>query len=101
MGKAEGAIQRGIIQAGRALGYDVCRANAGRVKVRGGWLYLFPEGTPDVVMFGPGCCVLWIETKTPAGRLSAGQHKRHADLRALGHTVVVARSVDEFLAFIA
>ena len=52
-------------------------------------------GATDIVIALPGGGTLWIETKTERGRLSDEQIAVHARLRALGHIVVVARSIPE------
>lgn len=49
-------------------------------------------GEPDVRVYGPGGRVLFVEWKTRGGDVSAVQLARHRALRALGHTVIVARA---------
>lgn len=52
-------------------------------------------GMPDIVCALPGGRVLWIEMKAPkSGRLSEGQRDIHADMRAIGHQVGCATSIE-------
>lgn len=46
-------------------------------------------GEPDVRVYLPGSRICHIELKTPRGRVSEDQKKRHARLRELGHVVTV------------
>lgn len=96
--KSETAIQRAVVQTARRCGLLVFRMNAGKVKAKGGWVQLAPPGTPDVLCFTALGAVIWIETKTVIGKLSPEQRAMHTCLRARGHTVVVACSVDDVLA---
>ena len=54
-------------------------------------------GTPDLLVMLPGR-VVWIELKSPTGRLTATQRRWHEQARRLGHTVYVCRSIGEALA---
>ncbi len=51
-------------------------------------------GFPDIVVavsWGP---VLFVELKTPKGIISEAQQRVHAQLRAVGHTVIIADSIE-------
>ena len=50
-------------------------------------------GWPDLAIALPGGRTAYVEMKAERGRLSEAQNVVHARLRALGHVVVVARSV--------
>ena len=50
------------------------------------------RGEPDLRVYGPGGRTLFVELKAAGGALSADQHTRHAELRALGHTVNLLRA---------
>jgi hypothetical protein len=91
--KPETKDQAGIVSALEGLGYLVIRTNSGRVPVRGGWMHLAPEGTPDLRVVGR----TWLETKTDKGKLSEAQKRMHARLTAAGERVAVVRSVAEAL----
>jgi len=93
---AESALQRAIADA---LGYAGCwvvRLNAGAIQAEGGRLVrLAPAFPPDLLVVLPGGRVVFLEVKTPTGRLTAAQQRVHAALAELGATVVVVRSVEE------
>ena len=92
--KPETTRQARIVAALRKAGHVVHRLHSGKVKVRGGWMVLEPEGTPDLLL--PG--VAYLETKTPTGRLSAAQEAMHAKLqRATKLPVFVVRTAAEAL----
>jgi hypothetical protein len=91
--KPETKDQAGIVSTLEGLGYLVIRTNSGRVPVRGGWMHLAPEGTPDLRVVGR----TWLETKTDKGKLSEAQKRMHARLIAAGERVAVVRSVAEAL----
>ena len=92
--KPETTAQARIVAALRQAGHVVHRLHSGKVKVRGGWMVLEPEGTPDLLL--PG--VAYLETKTPTGRLSKGQTAMHVRLvRATGLPVFVVRTAAEAL----
>ena len=90
---SEAAIQADIMQALRKAGRHVCRTHSGQVKVRGGWMWLAPEGTPDLYVIGFG----WLECKAAKGKLNADQERMHQVIRAAGERVMVVRSVKEAL----
>lgn len=78
------------------------RNQSGKVKVRGGWMSLAPEGTADLVIFPDGQLPIWVECKlkgnsTRKTRREA-QAKFGADVRALGHTAIHATCLDDVLA---
>jgi len=53
------------------------------------------EGHPDHTLFHFGGRIQLIEMKSPAGRLSEEQEKRHAELAARGFEVCICRSFTE------
>lgn len=55
------------------------------------------KGFPDIcIAYKPGR-MLWLELKTPTGRLTLDQEQRHAQLFVLGHKVVTCRSVEDVI----
>jgi len=56
-------------------------------------------GMPDLVLpvSKLGFHSLYIEVKTPKGKLSKEQQKMHKRLRDAGNAVVIARSLDDFI----
>ena len=88
-------LQLAIIHYLRGLGY-VC----GKTKtmgVRVGNTYRFDpytfRGFPDLVAFVPG--LVFIEVKSPKGRLSPAQKKVKGLCQKAGVTYIVARSLDD------
>jgi len=55
----------------------------------------FLPGAPDLVVALPRGGVLWVEVKSPVGRVSENQLLVHGLLTAAGHNCVVVRSVDD------
>ncbi len=53
----------------------------------------FVYGIPDIAAVLPSGRMLWIEVKSPKGRVSDNQKSVHKKLADLGHTVIVVRSV--------
>lgn len=53
------------------------------------------SGTPDIEVMLEGGRVVWLELKTARGRLTDSQKRWHAMAATYGHTVCVARTVDE------
>jgi hypothetical protein len=59
------------------------------------------NGWPDrMIVYAPGR-VIWIEFKTPTGKLRPAQKVRIKQLEAKGHAVTIARSHQEALAAVA
>lgn len=50
-------------------------------------------GTPDVLVLLSGGRVVWLELKSPRGRIADSQSAWHAMAAKLGHRVVVCRDV--------
>lgn len=53
-------------------------------------------GAPDVVLILDGGRTVWVEFKTPKGRVSPSQIAFGNDLKALGHSSWIVRSFDDF-----
>ncbi|MCH8517485.1 MAG: VRR-NUC domain-containing protein [Cyclobacteriaceae bacterium] len=85
-------IQRLITEYLTARGAIVIRHNSGYVRKN---VKLAPPGTPDLQAVLPGGRVLWIEVKGDGDTLRDSQKKMHSRLREMGHTVIVAHSVDD------
>ena len=58
------------------------------------------SGFPDLSVLLPGGRTLYIEMKSDVGRLSDAQRALHERLRAMGHCVGVARSIEDARAFL-
>ena len=74
-----GSIQKELIKQG----FFVIRVHSGKVRVRGGYMQLAPNGTPDLHIVGQG----WLECKVPGQKLRDEQTAWH--LRARAHHVRV------------
>ncbi len=95
---SESAIQRAILDALLVAGAFAFRVQAGKVKVRGGYMTLCPPGTPDIlVVVPPNGHLLGLECKAITGELRESQIAWSAKARARGVTVETVRSVDEAL----
>lgn len=81
----ETAIRRAIVDYLRLHGWKVVRIVQG---------VLSEPGIPDLVAIRDGWHV-WIEVKTPTGRLSAYQENWLQDLKEHGGMYIVARSVED------
>lgn len=55
----------------------------------------FLAGAPDLVVALSGGGVLWVEVKSPVGRVSENQVMVHGLLAAAGHNCIIVRSVDD------
>jgi len=57
--------------------------------------WLGRNGAPDRVVFMPGGKVLWIELKSPSGRVSKIQELEFSRMEDLGHDVWVAYTAEQ------
>ena len=96
----EADLVRAIMAALNLMpGVHVLRLNAGvtligegkgRRAIRG-----VEAGTPDLLVMLRDGRVLWLEAKTPIGRVSPAQKQWHAQAAKLGHAVLVVRDVQQ------
>jgi hypothetical protein len=91
----EGEIQAQIVRALKQLGIEHLRINSGKVKVRGAWMTLAPEGTADILVMPYKKLPIWLECKTAVGKLSVEQVIFAARVGKLGHAVYIVRSLDD------
>jgi hypothetical protein len=94
----ETQLSRDIQTSLAKLGIWCIRVQSGIVKVRGGWMHLAEEGTPD--LYCPALN-LWLEVKTQEGEREASQVKWHARAAREGVKVAVVRSVSEAIRAVA
>ena len=84
------------IKAIKQCGVWATRMQAGRVKVRGGWMVLCPSGTPDILARPQGR-ICWIETKIGKN----GQTPEQIDFQRMskewGDEYYLCRSLDDVL----
>lgn len=77
----------------------VFRMNSGRVKVRGGWMVLCPEGTADLLCFPRSGGVVWLETKAVKKESHKAQREAQDAFRqrveGFGHRYLYVRTIDE------
>ena len=93
----EADVQRQIVAALKQMGYWVARIQSGKVKVRGGWMQLAPEGTADILAIR-GEKTLWCEVKRPKGGIHSQEQQEFAAIaRRAGHEYIVATSVEDIL----
>lgn len=98
----ETAIKKQITDALKQMGYRVYRIQCGRWRVKGGWMWGAPDGTPDLMV--PLFCrgmktLLWVETKTDKGVLREAQRRFYEQLRE-GEAYLLARSLDDVLGWL-
>lgn len=90
-----------IVKALNQAGYFAMRLNSGSAKRGKFWIQLCPAGTADVLVCAPNRLPIWIETKAAKGHTNPEQVKAQGDFRdqvvALGHTYLIARSLDDVL----
>jgi hypothetical protein len=89
--KPETSLQARIVSALEAIGFLVVRTQAGKAKVRGGWMQLGPKGFPDLWVVGRTL----LEVKTDDGELSPEQLAMHDRIRRAGELVAVVRTPAE------
>lgn len=71
------------------------RRNSGLLRIGSRAIKLCANGTPDIEVLLDGGRSLWIETKVGDKGLTDDQRTWHHKAAALGHTVIVARSVQD------
>ena len=95
---SEATLQREIVLCLRKAGYLVTHVPIGdawsRRRIRQSYMGTQP-GWPDLVVCGSEGEVVFVEVKLPGGKLSPAQGVIHSRLRAMGHDVVVAKSVSD------
>jgi Holliday junction resolvase len=85
----ESQIERDIVQYLRLRGYMVLRTHGPRNRPT-------EDGIPDLLAYGEWKTLpVWIEVKTPEGRISEVQAEMHAALTERGARVIVARSIQD------
>jgi hypothetical protein len=80
-------------------GCIVIRVQSGTIFVGKRAVKCAEKGTPDLCVMAPGGRTIWLEVKTKAGVVSAAQEAMHSRMRSLGHSVFVARSVNDARVF--
>lgn len=107
MGKSETEISRQIAEYLDKRGFFNLRLNAGKVKVKGGWLTGVKEGCPDRFFLLPkeltegfASVAVFIEVKTATGKLSPVQIEMHKTISKKGGFVIVATSLTEAISAI-
>lgn len=91
MAKPETEISKAIGEQLNQLGVYNLRLNSGKVKVRGGWMHLCPEGTPDRLVLLNGRAI-FVEVKQPGEKPTPEQIACHEEIRRHGGVVLVLES---------
>lgn len=85
----------------RQAGVMCFRMQSGRVKVRGGWMQLCPNGTADILCFPRKGGVLWLETKAVKRDPHRAQREAQAEfcdsVTAMGHRYLQIRDLGDVL----
>ena len=92
--ESEHAIQKTIMEHLQYADYLVWRSNSGKVKVRGGWMRLTPEGSPVVYALKDGL-LYGIEVKKPGETQSLAQALYEREFNKHGGRYYVAWSLDD------
>ena len=90
---SERQIQRQIVDYLQLNGWLTIQTYLG--STRGGSVWM-QKGMPDLCAIKDGRHI-WLEVKTPKGRLSAEQVRLHNDMREAGAEVYVVRDVKDVL----
>ncbi len=90
-GKIKAEVQDFLKKSGRYF----MRMQSGKVKLRGGWMYLCPEGTADILTFDAAGRCIWLELKQLKGVQREAQLLFEQRVRAMGHSYAVVKSVDD------
>lgn len=98
----ETKIQNEIILAINQRGHRLWRTNAGKAFSKtGAVIKLMPQGFPDTVGFRKNDGkMIFIEVKTPTGKLSKSQKEFKAFIETQPVIYGIARSVDEAIAIV-
>ena len=91
---SETALSRESQDALESIGAIVVRVQSGKLNVRGHWVQLAPEGTPDLWVAWRGN-QQWLEVKTREGEASHEQDSWHRAARQQGVRVYIVRSVEQ------
>jgi hypothetical protein len=98
----ESKLKREVLDYLDALSLTYFRMNAGKVKVRGGWMRLCSEGTADLLIFIKGMPPKWVELK--AGVTAKDHAESQAafaeSMQGFGHHYRQCRSVEEVAQFL-
>ena len=74
-----------------------------RVKELGGIAYKWTSpgrtGVPDRIVMIPGGKIIFVELKSPTGKLTVRQEREHDTIRSLGFEVIVINNVEDARAF--
>lgn len=99
----EGKVYRDCKSLLSCKGIPHFRMQSGRVKVRGGWLHLCPEGTPDLLAFpniSSAPVPLWVETKVRGGNPTVAQLNFRDAMRRRGHLWVLVDDSGQLAEFL-
>ena len=91
----EGKIQKDILAYLHTIRICAWRNNSGTVRVRGGYMHLAPEGTPDILGYMPDGRLLGIEVKQPKEEPTEKQVLWMEKAIKAGCLVFVAHSLDD------
>lgn len=84
-----------LVKMYQQAGAIAFRMNSGKVKVRGGWMQLAPNGTSDILVFPVSGPVTWVETKIKNGKQNEDQLEFELRVKMFGHRYILARTIDE------
>jgi hypothetical protein len=91
----EGLVKANVQDFLKKTGRFFIRMQSGRVKVRGGFMYLCPEGTGDILTFDDDGRCVWLEVKQLKGKQREAQENFERRVSEMGHRYCVVRSVED------
>jgi hypothetical protein len=103
----EASTQKAILEYLTVSGIFAFRLNTGSMKIDGRYFqaHSIGKGAADILafpfgpaaVFGQSSCTLWIEVKSPTGKLSPEQKTFRDTVERIGHWYLMARSVDDVI----
>ena len=94
----ESKVKDEVVEYLNKTGAFYRRMQSGKVKVRGGFMQLAPEGTADFLVC-TSAATYWLELKAPKGTTAASRKQAQAafaeEVRALGHHYAICESLGD------
>lgn len=86
----ESKLKSEVLAFLRVCGIRFFRMQSGKVRVRGGWMQLCPDGTPDILCLSGK--TVWLELKQETGKMRKAQEVFRVDAESRGEKYHVIRT---------